>query len=139
MKRLKELVSIKGKGKKELAQNLNISIALVYKWLNDETKPSLKNLIEIADYYNVTIDYLIGRTDEDTIVHTKSTVPFDTNIKNILNNKHITKYRLFKDCGFSDGHEYSWFNLKNAPRYDNLLKMADYLNISMDELIGRVI
>ena len=42
MKRLKELVSIKGKGKKELAQNLNISIALIYKWLNDETKPSLK-------------------------------------------------------------------------------------------------
>lgn len=139
MKRLKELTTIKGKSKKDLASFMNISVALVYKWISDETKPSYHNLIQIADFYNVTIDYLIERSEDDSFAVTMKIIPFDVNIINILKNKKITKYRLFKECGFSDGHEFSWFNLKNLPRFDNLLKMADYLNISMDELMGRII
>lgn len=139
MKRLQELVDIKDKGKKELSKFMNVSLALIYKWINNETKPNLANLIQIADFYNISIDYLAGRTDDNSFVKTKQVIPFDVNIKNILSERKITKYRLFKDCGFSDGHDYSWFTLKNSPRYDNLLKIAEYLNMSMDEIAGRII
>ena len=139
MKRFEELVNTNRKGKKELAEFVNIPVTLVYKWLNNETNPSFKNLILIADFYEISVDYLVGRTEDDSSVKTKNLIPFDENVKTILKTKHITKYRMFKDCGFSDGHEFSWFTLKNLPRYDNLIKMADYLNVSMDELMGRVI
>lgn len=139
MKRFEELVNTNHKGKKELAEFVNIPVTLVYKWLNNETNPSFKNLILIADFYEISVDYLVGRTEDDSSVKTKNLIPFDGNVKTILKTKHITKYRMFKDCGFSDGHEFSWFTQKNLPRYDNLIKMADYLNVSMDELMGRVI
>ena len=139
MKRFEELVNTNHKGKKELAEFVNIPVTLVYKWLNNETNPSFKNLILIADFYEISVDYLVGRTEDDSSVKTKILIPFDENVKTILKTKHITKYRMFKDCGFSDGHEFSWFTQKNLPRYDNLIKMADYLNVSMDELMGRVI
>lgn len=139
MKRFEELVNTTHKSKKELAEFVNIPVTLVYKWLNNETNPSFNNLILIADFYEISVDYLVGRTEDDSSVKTKNLIPFDENVKTILKTKHITKYRMFKDCGFSDGHEFSWFTQKNLPRYDNLIKMADYLNVSMDELMGRVI
>jgi len=29
-----------------------------------KTEPSIKKLIALADYFDVTLDYLMGRTDE---------------------------------------------------------------------------
>lgn len=37
---------------------------------NGNKKPSLDMLIKLADYFNVSIDYLVGRTD-DPILHKK--------------------------------------------------------------------
>lgn len=41
--------------------------------LETETKkPSLDMVIKLADYFQVSIDYLVGRTDDSTFHHTKS-------------------------------------------------------------------
>ena len=44
---------------KELAEYLGISIR-GYQFY----EPNIKMLIALADFYGVTIDYLVGRTDE---------------------------------------------------------------------------
>jgi bacteriophage CI repressor helix-turn-helix domain len=35
-----------------------------YEWKRRGTIPSLENLIAIAQYFDVSIDYLLGRTDD---------------------------------------------------------------------------
>ena len=30
-------------------------------WENEKTEPNIKNLIKLADYYQVSLDYLVGR------------------------------------------------------------------------------
>ena len=40
-------------------------------WENRDTMPNGKTLIKIADYFDISIDYLVGRTD-DPILHKKS-------------------------------------------------------------------
>lgn len=37
-------------------------------WANNDTIPNGKILIKISDYFNVSLDYLLGRTD-DPILH----------------------------------------------------------------------
>ncbi len=48
---------------KELAKILNVEPPTVSNWLNGNRFPKDDMLIQIADYFNVSVDYLLGRTD----------------------------------------------------------------------------
>lgn len=137
--RIKELLTSTSAKNYEIIEKLKIDQSVFYDWKNNAVLPKFDNLIKLADYFGVSVDYLMGRTDDLNEYHTKNLIPFGTNLSNILNNKQITKYRLFKDCNFDTSLKRDWFTNNRKPNVTNLLKMADYLNISMDELMGRVI
>ena len=48
---------------RELANNIEISEATLYNYI-DGSSPSSDILLKIADYFNVTTDWLLGRTDD---------------------------------------------------------------------------
>ena len=58
--RLKELRTEKGIGQVELAKNLGVSKGIISLWETGLREPKLSNLIAIAKFFNVTIDYLAG-------------------------------------------------------------------------------
>lgn len=45
----------------ELERKLDISNGTINKW--DKSKPGTPHLVKIADYFHVSTDYLLGRTD----------------------------------------------------------------------------
>ena len=61
--RLKELRKKRRLYQRELAELLGISIRGYQCYETGEHEPGVKKLIALADYYNVSIDYLVGRTD----------------------------------------------------------------------------
>lgn len=61
--RLKELVQEKGKTQLEIAKELQLSKNQLHYWIKGKAEPSIDQLIKLADYFNVCIDYLIGRQD----------------------------------------------------------------------------
>ena len=62
-KNLKALRAERGIGQAELAKTLDISVKTVPHWETGYTEPSIAQLIALADYFDVTIDELVGRTD----------------------------------------------------------------------------
>ncbi len=48
---------------KQLADYLGISAQAVNQWRLGLSRPSLDNLVKIADFYNVSTDYILNRTD----------------------------------------------------------------------------
>ena len=60
-KRVKKLREKKGLTRQELSQALNITYAALSKYETDERFPSEDILSRIADYFEVSIDELIGR------------------------------------------------------------------------------
>ena len=62
-KNLKALRAERGRGQAELAKTLDISVKTVSHWETGYTEPSIAQLIALADYFDVTIDELVGRTD----------------------------------------------------------------------------
>ncbi len=48
---------------KEMAELLGLSLRGYQCYEADESEPKLAALVAIADYYQVSIDYLAGRTD----------------------------------------------------------------------------
>lgn len=58
---LKELRKDKHLGQDKLAEALGVSKGIVSLWENGLREPTMYSLIIIADYFGVTIDYLVGR------------------------------------------------------------------------------
>lgn len=58
--RLKDLRIEKCVGQIELAKAINVSKGIISLWENGLREPKLTNLIALADYFYVSIDYLAG-------------------------------------------------------------------------------
>ncbi len=68
--RIKFLRDLKGITQKELADNLNVSQALINSWENGYADISLKQLVKLSYFYQVPIDYILGLiTDFDKNIY----------------------------------------------------------------------
>lgn len=61
--RLKALRKKRKVQQKELAEHLGISVRGYQFYESEDNEPNIKMLIALADFYDVSIDYLVGRTD----------------------------------------------------------------------------
>lgn len=59
--KLKELRLKAGVTQKELANVLGVTGQTLLNWENGIYEPKIAELIKLADYFNVTVDYLIDR------------------------------------------------------------------------------
>ncbi len=58
---LKDLRVEKGLSQTQLANAISVSKGIISMWENGKREPTLFCLIKLADYFNVSIDYLAGR------------------------------------------------------------------------------
>ena len=68
MLNLKEIREEKNLQQKEIAKRLNRTAACISSWETGKTEPSIDDLIKLADLLEVSLDYLLNRTDENGIV-----------------------------------------------------------------------
>ncbi len=62
--RLKELrESENNVSQADIAKTFHITRQAVQRWEVGKSEPNIKTLIALADYFNVSIDYLVGRSD----------------------------------------------------------------------------
>lgn len=61
--RLKELRKENKLTQKQLAEKLNVTDDCIYYWENNRSEPSIDYLISLANIFNVSIDYLVGKTE----------------------------------------------------------------------------
>lgn len=65
--RLKEIRKSKGMSQLKLAIELNTNQNTISRYETGEREPGIAELIRIADYFNISVDYLLERTDNPTI------------------------------------------------------------------------
>lgn len=73
-KRLKKLRSTSGLSQREFARLFNMSPSTLAMYETGRREPDYNILSKLADYYNVSTDYLLGRTDNP--------YPYDENNEN---------------------------------------------------------
>ena len=64
---IKKLRLARGLNQVEFAKILGVSKQCVSNWENDNVMPSIEMLIKIADFFNVTTDYILGRNERTYI------------------------------------------------------------------------
>lgn len=135
---LKELMNEKPIDAKTLAKQLELSEAsIIYRWLKCEISLLLPTAVRIADFFNCSLDYLFGRSDDYSKISYKECPPFYMQLRKVLEEQKISQYRLTKDKIVSGGNFDSWLNKRQIPHIESIIRLADYLQVSMDYLVGR--
>ena len=64
LERLRMLRIRDGVSQKKLADMMQVSQQSINKYENHNVEPDISTLILLADYFQVSLDYLLGRTDQ---------------------------------------------------------------------------
>lgn len=73
LKNLKKLREEAGVSQKTLAESIGVSQQSINKYENHNIEPDIETLIRIANFFNTSVDYVIGNTEvrrKIEIVHT---------------------------------------------------------------------
>lgn len=61
--RIKDLMKGEKLTQVTLASAIGVGQSSVSDWLNAKSEPSIENLWKLSDYFDVTIDYLVGKSE----------------------------------------------------------------------------
>lgn len=61
--RIQLLMLQRGMNKTEFSKAIGVSAGNMSDWSRGRSSPSVDKLVKIADYFGVTLDYLVGRDD----------------------------------------------------------------------------
>lgn len=136
--RLTELISGSEKNIKSdlLGEAIGVSGQTVRAWCSGSQQISLKNLLKLADYFNCSLDFIVGRTDIFLDYTPRECPPFYQRFRNVLNEKGKTRYRVNKETKIKDSYFTKW-SKGTDPHVFSLIEMANYLDITIDYLVGR--
>ncbi|OSP88220.1 XRE family transcriptional regulator [Lactococcus lactis] len=105
---IKKLADKQGKNVKTVAIDVGLSENAIYGW--KKTKPKAEDLAKVADYFHVSVDYLLGREELKTIKE-----PVD--LKKLISEKKPTSW----DDPRIDWNE--WVSFDGEPISDDVKKM----------------
>jgi len=66
----------------KIAEYVGYSPQAVSKWGRGETEPNFETLDKLADYFNVSIDFLLGKSDIENVIN-----PYETDTEKELYKK----------------------------------------------------
>lgn len=110
----------------------------ITRYLRGERLPSFDGFVALCDYFNVSADFLLGLKD---FVNERNFLPvgdFDKRLRRVMSETKITQYRIEKDTGISGASMYKWLFGLSKPNIENLERLADYMDVSIDYLLGRI-
>ena len=135
-KRINELVEDADIKKADLAKEgkfdyRSLSNALVY-----EIIPTTPTLVKMADYFHVSVNFLLGRTDKNDYIES-SKATFQERFENLCREKGVTHYKVSRDCFFDKSNISRWLSKGYLPNLEILDMIAKYFNVSIDYILGR--
>jgi len=88
----------------QLGKEMNISSASFTKWKNGAI-PNAETLMRIADFFNVSVDYLLGRSDHPVSVAVGDVQGSNNTIQNGNNNVAGSSENFFNNSAVSKAYE----------------------------------
>lgn len=120
----------------KLGNVLSVGGSTVCLWKEGKRGILLSNAIKIVEYFNCSLEFLFGRTDNVLDFAPQAMLPFYNELKKIMKERNISMYRIVKEKIVSSGNFDSW-SKGGDPFMQTVIKLADYLDVTIDYLVGR--
>ncbi len=120
----------------QFAKEVHILRTCLCNWQNQRFSPSLASLIKLADFFDCSLDYMVGRSEFTGYVPAVKHECFCERIELLLKKHNLTFYKFSKSCRI-DFNAYCKWKKNSIPTVFNLIAVAEYFNVSLDYLVGR--
>ncbi len=136
-KRFKSLLEDSDYSRSEIAKLIPLSQSTLSNALTYGIIPSTKTLIKIADFFDISINFLLGKTDIEDFYKSSSPASFLSRFESLCSEKEVTHYKVAADCLFDKSNISRWISKGFLPELEILELLCDYFNVSPDYLLGR--
>ena len=133
--RLKDLRENRGLSQQAFANKFGISQSTVGMWESGKREPNFATIQKIADFFETSIDYILGN---DTISAVCNENMFSERLKTLRKNASLTQTEIAKNLKISQQAYANYETGKRHPDQEMLKKIADFFDVSVDYLLGRV-
>jgi len=129
--RLKQLRVEAKLTQQQMAEAFNIKQPTYAQWETGRTKPKGETLEKFADFFNVSTDYLLGKTQPK-----KELSVFPERLRQLRAESNLTQRELARSLDISQQSINSWENGERKPKLEAITNIAEYFNVSPKYLIG---
>ena len=123
--------------KSEIPKLLNIDYNVYIKITEFGIIPKPVVLIRIADYFNISVEYLLGRTNNSYFFKTETVTTFLERYQALKTEKNLTDYAIAQKLHITTSYTTNWKNKKYMPSIINLIELSETFKVSLDYLLGR--
>ena len=136
-KRFNSILEESDYSRSEIAKLIPLSQSTLSNALTYGIIPSTKTLVKIADFFDISISFLLGKTDTEDFYKSSSPASFLSRFENLCSEKEVTHYKVAADCLFDKSNISRWISKGFLPELEILELLCDYFNVSFDYLLGR--
>ena len=136
-KRFNSILEESDYSRSEIAKLIPLSQSTLSNALTYGIIPSTKTLVKIADFFDISISFLLGKTDTEDLYKSSSPASFLSRFENLCSEKEVTHYKVAADCLFDKSNISRWISKGFLPELEILELLCDYFNVSIDYLLGR--
>lgn len=133
--RIRELMDEKYINSVALGNKIGISSQSLNNILRTNNPIRYNNLLKLAQYFNCSIDFICGRTNNSGRYINHTEFLFPTMLKKLISNKNNSLENIANDIKISRLTFYEWLN-GSLPLSSSLIALADYFDCTIDYLLG---
>ena len=136
-KRLQDLIDEEETKRSELHRKMGVDYRSLANALNYGIVPKPRTVAKFADYFNVSIPYLIGETDINDFEKASPQSSFSERFRSLCSERDESHYCVSQECHFDKSYISRWLNKNQLPSFEILDILCDYFDVSVDYLLGR--
>lgn len=135
--KLKEYMDERNISAPALAKIIGTDRTNVTRYLRGERAPRYECFLKLLSFFCCSADYLLGLSDYPSERELKDAQPFCERFRFVLSYGKKTQYRLERDLHISGSSVCHWLAGKTFPSLANLVNVAEYIQCTVDFLLGR--
>lgn len=129
---------------RSLSNQTGLQRKSIKNWLDAKFYPRYDALIKLSDFFYVSADYMIGKSNDASKIKNFSkdnSVSIPLHLTSLLSDylveTKLSKYMLAKKLKIGQSTLSRWFDGKSMPETAVLIRLADLMGESLDYLLGR--
>ena len=122
---------------KAFAAKIGISASAITNYIKYENLPTVNSIVKIADYFNCSIDYLLGRVEDDWNSNFCKCPPFCERLKFLKEHFGVSNKFIYEHEKISKNRYFDWLSGKRVPTLESVIALAEIFDCSVDFVIGR--
>ena len=126
--------------KKEVAKEIGVVESVYSEWENGKLSIPTKRLVELANFFEVNIDYMVGISNIKTKIKSNNVIDTElvsNHLKEIRKSLKLTMRELAEKFNTTSSAISNYENNKFLILSPFLIELARYSNYSIDWILGR--